>query len=32
MENQVSWHHGRINAEELERAIADLADPEEAIV
>ncbi|MCR4870893.1 MAG: transketolase [Atopobiaceae bacterium] len=27
MENQTSWHHGRITAEELERALADLADP-----
>lgn len=29
MEGQASWHHGRITPSELERALADLADPEE---
>ena len=29
MEDQVSWHHGRLTADELERALADLSDSKE---
>ena len=29
MEGQVGWHFGRLTPQELEQALADLADPEE---